>query len=146
MRGTSTVFNMGSGSDMRATTGDPLRSTIRSQTMLRPARASGSRLGQRAKGCGGMSRLAGGLEDCSAGMSQWNRSTARPRHAAWANRAGIISAREAAWPQTTSRGEASAAGLAPFMVAALAAAMAAAIVKTALSVQETIVGKENANV
>ena len=35
--------------------------------------------------------------------------------------------------------------LAAFMVAVLAAAMAAAIVKTALSVQETTIGKENAD-
>ena len=142
MQGTSIVFNVGSGSDKRATPGDPSRSTIWSQTMLRPARVSGSGLGRRAKGCGGMGRLEGGPEDCSAGMSQWSRSAARPRHAAWGNRAGMISARAAAWPQTTLVGEPSAAGLAAFTGAA---SLVAAFVKTTLSVQETTIRKEHAD-
>ena len=104
-------------------------------------------------------RLGEGLEECSASMSQWSRSTARPRPAASANRVGIISAREvastgAASAQTIPLGETSAAvlvlsiavvlvlsravvlvlsravGLAAAMVVGLAAAMAAAIVKT----------------
>ncbi len=35
-----------------------------------------------AKGCRGMSRSERGPEDCSAGVGQWHRPPARPRHAA----------------------------------------------------------------
>jgi hypothetical protein len=59
----------------------------------------------------------------------------------------MISAREAASPETTSVEEASAAVWAVSMVVAFTvAALAAAIVKTALSVQETATHKEKANV
>src|SRR5438093_13016591 len=108
-------------------------------------------------GCEGTRRLGEGQEECSASMSQWSRSTARPRPAASANRVGIISAREvastgAASAQTIPLGETSAAvlvlsravALAAAMVVGLAAAMAAAIVKTALSVQAASIGKDNA--
>src|SRR3989442_7582115 len=118
--------------------------------MLTASGAYGSGQEWRAMGCEGTRRLEGGLEECSASMSQWSRSTARPRPAASANRVGIISAREvasteAASAQTISLGETSAAVLVLSMAVALAAAMAAAIVKTALSVQEPTIGKENAD-
>src|SRR2546422_6683506 len=111
-------------------------------------------------------RLGEGQEEFSASMSQCSRSTASPRPAASANRVGISSAREvastgAASAQTIPVGETSAAvlvlsiaavlvlsravALAAAMVVGLAAAMAAAIVKTALSVQEPSIGKENAD-
>jgi hypothetical protein len=102
------------------------------------------------KDCAAMRILGEGQEECSASMSQWSRSTARPRPAASANRVGIISAREvastgAASAQTISLGETSAAVLVLSMAVVLAAAMAAAIVKTALSIQEPTIGKENAD-
>src|SRR5437762_7959454 len=84
-------------------------------------------------GCEGTRRLGEGQEECSASMSQWSRSTARPRPAASANRVGIISAREvastgAASAQTIPLGETSAAVLVLSIAAVLVLSIAAVLV------------------